>query len=459
MKRANSYVVWLVLSVFPIAVATSQSTARSRTRIPAVTIQSGPMVGYSEMREVMLWAQTTGPAHVEFVYWDAAAPHATHRTRGEHTTVETAYTTRQTAENLQPGQHYAFQVIVNGAVVPRPYPLRFQTQALWQWRTDPPPFRLAVGSCLYINEPPYERPSATGGYGSEYHILTAIARTRPDAMLWLGDNTYLREVDWYARSGILRRYTHTRSVPELQPLLGSTHHYAIWDDHDYGPDDSDRSWSRKRWTLDAFKLFWANPTYGVDGVSGATTTFQWADVDFFLLDDRWDRAPNNRQTGDRSYLGERQVEWLVDALSFSKAPFKIVAVGGQVLRANTSHEGYPRYPAERQRLLDRIHEEGISGVLLLSGDLHMSELIRVERPGTYPLYELTVSPLTAGVFAEGRPDPNAIPGTLVLAHNFATLDFSGPRLDRTMKITLFDANGRGLWEREIRAAELRAAAR
>ena len=32
-------------------------------------LQSGPMLGYSEMREVMLWVQTKEAAEVQFVYW------------------------------------------------------------------------------------------------------------------------------------------------------------------------------------------------------------------------------------------------------------------------------------------------------------------------------------------------------------------------------------------------------
>ena len=48
----------------------------------------------------------------------------------------------------------------------------------------------------------------------------AMHAQRPDLMLWLGDNTYLREVDWYTRTGFIHRYTHTRSLPELQPLPG-----------------------------------------------------------------------------------------------------------------------------------------------------------------------------------------------------------------------------------------------
>ena len=33
-------------------------------------IKNGPMVGYSEMKEVMLWVQTEKAAKVKFVYWE-----------------------------------------------------------------------------------------------------------------------------------------------------------------------------------------------------------------------------------------------------------------------------------------------------------------------------------------------------------------------------------------------------
>jgi alkaline phosphatase D len=417
-------------------------------------LQSGPMVGYSDMRQVILWAQTTDSAIVHFVYWDTAAPGTRHRTVAQATRSRDAYTTRQIAGPLEPGRGYAFEVWVNGERMDVAHPLRFQTQHLWQWRTDPPAFRIALASCFYVNETEYDRPGQP--YGGDYQILSALARSRPDAMIWLGDNTYYREVDWHTREGMLRRFTHTRSLPELQPLLGTTHHYAIWDDHDFGPDNSDRSWAHKESALDVFRLFWGNPTYGVGGRPGVTTYFQWGDVDFFLLDDRYNRAPNDRITGERTILGAEQFEWLIDALRSSRAPFRIVAMGGQILNPVAEHETYSNVaPEERRRLIETITAEKIPGVFFVSGDRHASDLTRIERPGTYPLYDLTVSPLTAGVAAGAVPNPGTVPGTLITQRNYALLDFSGPRTDRVMQITLHDAAGTELWTRAIRASELR----
>ena len=81
-------------------------------------------------------------------------------------------------------------------------------------------------------------------------------------MIWLGDNIYLREVDWYPAFGILARNTHTRSLPEMQPLLASTHHYAIWDDRLHFTSTTALIFIKG--TLET-SLFWGNPTMGSTG--------------------------------------------------------------------------------------------------------------------------------------------------------------------------------------------------
>ena len=67
---------------------------------------------------------------------------------------------------------------------------------------------------------------------------------KPDFMLWGGDNFYYREPD-YTRTGMIHRNDHARAVKSMQPLLANVHQYAICDDHDYGPNDSDRSFPLK----------------------------------------------------------------------------------------------------------------------------------------------------------------------------------------------------------------------
>ncbi len=419
-------------------------------------LQSGPMVGYSEMREVALWVQTTQPAKVKFVYWDKENPGQKYQTAEAQTEREKAFAITLMADQVQPGKKYAYEVHINNKKVDRPYPLEFQSQALWQWRNDPPNFKFATGSCFYVNETPYDRPGKP--YGSEYGIMTTIFGQKPDFMLWLGDNTYLREPDWNTRTGIFHRYTHTRSLPELQPLLGSVHHYATWDDHDYGPNNADRSFWNKNVSLEAFKLFWTSPNYVLGENNGVTSTFFWNDVQFFLLDDRWYKTPNEnftKATGDRVMMGEAQLTWLIDALISSYAPFKFVVIGSQVLNPVENEESYSYYKQEKEKLVSAITEAKIPGVIFLDGDRHFTSLTKMERPGTYPLYDVTISPLTAGTYNPKETNPLLVPNTVVVAHNFALMEVTGPRTDRVLTIRVMDAEGKERWTQQIKATELK----
>lgn len=440
----------LCLSALLLALAAPSATAQDEL------LQSGPMLGYSDMFEVLLWAQTTAPADVNIVYWDLESLDARMETETVATTKAGGYTAKMIADQVQPGRRYGYELHINGANVERPYPLEFQTQVLWKWRTDPPDFRIATGSGFYVNDTPYDRPGKP--YGGGFEILDAMVEKSPDAMVWLGDNLYYREPDFYTRTGMIYRSTHTRSFPGLQPFLASVHQYAIWDDHDYGPDNSDWSWREKTTALEVFDLFWGNPELGPPELGGNATTFQWGDVEFFLPDNRWFRSSEHRISGHKQVFGEKQLQWLIDALTFSQASFKIIVSGGQLLNPVAQWDSYATYPVERARFLQLLQENDITGVVLLTGDVHYAVLSKLERRGTYPLWEITTSPITsgpAGLDPETYGNYLAEPGTLFIERNFATLDFSGPRDDRVMKVTVWDVNGDELWSKEIRARELR----
>jgi len=292
--------------------------------LSAQKIVAGPMLGYNTMREVAVWVQLDTESEVYL----SVAPKENSKFISKgfkvNTLNEKANTATLISPLLEPGTAYLIQVMANDKPVGEKFEIT--TQSLWQWRKPAPDFSFLAGSCLYINEKEYDRPGTP--YGADYQILEQMATEQSDFMIWLGDNNYLREVDWNSRQGIYHRYTHSRGLPELQPLLRKMHHYAIWDDHDYGPNDSDWTYWNKEITREAFTDFWANPNYGVTGLKGITGTFSWSDCQFFLLDNRWDRSP---EEDEGSILGEDQVNWLIDALRYSQASFKFICLGGQFI--------------------------------------------------------------------------------------------------------------------------------
>ena len=418
-------------------------------------INSGPMVGYSTMQEVLLWVQTEERANVHFEYYEIDNPKVKFSTDKIETEKKNGYVAKLIADQVIPGKKYKYEVYINNYKIERNYAMEFQTQELWKWRTDPPDVKFIVGSCSYINEPKFDRPGKP--YGSNFEIFNSINKKKPDFMLWLGDNTYLREPDWNSRTGFIKRYSHTRAFPELQPLLASTHHYATWDDHDYGPNNSDGSFWLKETASEIFKLFWGNPNYDVTGKGGITGFFQWSDLDFFLLDNRYHRTANNNLTGNRQMLGKDQIDWLINALSFSQASFKFVAVGGQVISNGAVYENYATYPDERKYLLDKIREAKIEGVIFLDGDRHHTILSKMqETKNVYPLYDLTCSSLTAGVNNDNEPyNSFKLEETFVNVNNFGMLNVTGPTNDRELTIQIFDKDGKELWIKSIKANDLK----
>lgn len=434
-------------------------TAPNR-RAGKAAIRSGPMLGYADLTEVSVWLQTTALADVRIRYWPEGRRGESRTTDALRADSKNDHIARFVLPDLEPGTRYGYEVLVGGA--PTKFASgaangTFGTQTFWQYRSDPPEFSVAIGSCYYANEPRTDRPGRP--YGSDPVIFRTIAARKPDLMIWLGDNVYLRETDFGSVAAMKRRYALAREEPALQPLLEGARHYATWDDHDFGPNDA--LWINRFATesLDVFKTYWANPTYGARGIPGVFGQFSWGDVDFFLLDDRFYRTPERLPDGpDKTMLGREQMRWLQHALYYSRAPFKVVANGSQVLNHVTRDESFAHYPDQKE-LLDFIVKHRIRGVMFLSGDRHLTELQRVTPEGFYPLYDFTSSSLTAGlsnpIHEQEKDNPLRVPGTLVNdMHNFGVLRFAGKCNERIVELAAYDREGKQRWTRTIRGSEL-----
>ncbi|MBL7947089.1 MAG: alkaline phosphatase family protein [Flavobacteriales bacterium] len=415
--------------------------------LAAQPLINGPMTGPPDLMEVTVWAQCPGGCSAAITYWPSLDPAKRTTTRTFTSDADRAHAMDFRLGPLLPGTEYRYVLHSTTGAEERHDTLSFRTQTLWKFRTDPPPFKVALGSCTYINEAAYDRPGRA--YGDTYGIFNSIADQKPDLMLWLGDNVYLREPDWGSWSGFMHRYTHTRSTPELQRLLRSTAHAAIWDDHDFGPNDGDGSFVGSDMARKAFDLFWPNPSNSVPGVEGTTSMFSYYDVDFFLMDDRTFRVAADMRTSEPAVLGNAQLDWLIRALKYSDASFKCVAVGGQVLNTSAVYENYSTVPKEREELLRRIEEEGIKGVVFLTGDRHFTELSALKLKDGRTIYDLTTSPLTSGPYAPKEENTLRVEGTVVAQRNFSTIEVSGAKGARTMTVRVFDATGKPLWDRII----------
>ena len=297
------------------------------------------------------------------------------------------------------------------------------------------------------------------GHGGGYEIVDAIAGKKLDLMIWMGDNLYFQAPDPLDPVAMAARYRRQRSLAPLQTLLTATAHLAIWDDHDCGPNDSEMPYVMKGESLTLFKRDWANPSYGLPEVPGIFGFARYADIDIFLLDDRWYRTANKMQDGPgKTMFGARQLEWLKNALVYSRASIKLVLNGSQLWNRSSRFEGWNHYAIEQQAFADGLLAQRVDGLIFLSGDPHFTELLKIERPGAYPLHEFTSSPLTSGTFnPSGEKDnPDVVSGTYVVKRQFGMIRVSGPANDRPIALESYDQKGEPQWRHELRARDLRA---
>jgi hypothetical protein len=64
--------------------------------------------------------------------------------------------------------------------------------------------------------------------------------------------------------------------------------------------------------------------------------------------------------------------------------------------------------------------------------------------------------LTAGIHNPGKEDNTLrMDGTLYNGHNFALLSLTGTAKDRVLKIQLMNNQGQKVWDKEIKASELK----
>ncbi len=433
----------------------------------AGTLVSGPMLGYRAHRETVITLETKDAKEVRIDYQLAGRPDTTRSQTITAPWVSPAggQPLKFVLPLLEMGASYTYTLTIDGQLQTFPYPLAFKTTDLWEWRKAPPDFSFLFGTCAYLNDAPYDRPGTP--YGKGTGIFRHMAASGADFTLWGGDNLYLREADYSSVSGIWYRYSHDRATPDLQPLWASMHHYATWDDHDYGPDNANASFEFKDVTLAAFKAYWGNPTYGEANNPGVYGKFVWADAAFFLMDDRTHRDDTTLDQDKhprKTAWGDRQITWLKQSLLASKAlknqRFKFIVTGGQVIQTTVKarSETHELYRREREELIDFIKENKITGVIFLTGDVHHSALYRRPLSDTQFIYELTSSPLSSGSWnaatSEKATDPFVVPGTIVGTQNYCQVSITGPKDARAVQIRCYDKTNALQWEQSIPASAL-----
>ncbi len=253
-------------------------------------------------------------------------------------------------------------------------------------------FRMAVVSCM------------DDAYEELNPIWDQITKMNPEMILMIGDNVYGDHTSTGATPAtpeqLWIRYVETRSTlpiffnHKLIPTL------AIWDDHDSGANNSDKSYPHLEKNREIFQSFFAQEMENdfIDHGPGLSYLFDKGPYRFFFLDGRSFRTPK----GEKEHLGEDQMSWFFDRLSHDERP-SFVIKGDQFFGAQHPFESYEgSHPQEFNEFLTELRKDD-SPLLLISGDRHLSEIMQFPRYIMNRVtFEITSSP------AHGKTYPGSL---------------------------------------------------
>lgn len=393
----------------------------------------GPMVGAPGPGHITVWVRASGA-------FDVTLEVAAERTFAKVIATQTVRARREEdccvtlrADGLKPATTYWYRLKYDGQL-DREQPFPYRTRTAPEGKVD---FRIAFGSCCRIQ------------FDAEQPIWSVVQALEPDMFFWLGDNIY---GDSDEPAALAELYGRERLVRRLEPLLRGTPQLAIWDDHDFGYNGSDGTSPYKDSSLDVFRHYWPNPSFGEPASKGIYFKQSYGGVDFFFLDGRYHRDPTeNRDDASKTMLGAAQKAWLKAGLLESKAVFKVLVSGTGWSTAENEKGGdsWGVFMTERNEIFDFVRDRNIGGVVCISGDSHMGELNCIPRSahGGYDIYDLCSSPLAQMPATKNlRQMPEVrIRDTWTRSVNVGVLEFQmGEKPSLTM--TLHDVSGARVWE-------------
>jgi len=270
--------------------------------------------------------------------------------RVEVPAADTEPAARFRVEGLRPDTGYEYQIELDGEIDGSRGRGRFRTAP-----SGPASFRFAVGSCARVD--------------SNGAVYDAIVGQDPLFYLALGDIHYgnIDSTDPAAHREGLERLLVKPGQAALYRQIPTAY---VWDDHDYGPNDSDASTPGRSAVRQAYREVVPHYPLVHAGDGPINQAFTIGRVRFVLTDNRSERA------GD-SMLGAEQRRWLIDELTRAAVTHELVIWANPVPWISEPREGgdnWNGFAAERAEIADALAAARVDNLVMLSGDAHMVAL-------------------------------------------------------------------------------------
>lgn len=305
---------------------------------------------------------------------------------------------------------------------------------------------LAFGSCSHDKLFP------------EQPIWGQLLARSPQALVLLGDTPY---IDLGTVAARRQRFREWYALPSVRAALAAVPTWATWDDHDYATNDAFGAAKGSDTARQVFAEYRADAKLG-DGREGIYTSFRRGPVEVFLLDTRScaDAGPSPLADGARTLLGTAQWQWLAAGLRQSRATWKVLACGmvwnGAVRPGKLDCWG--NWLAERDALWRWLGTQKIGGVVLVSGDVHRSRVIRhpARETAGYELFEFITSPLAQQAIATNQVDLPGLEFDAGEPQSGLVLHAVGEGADAVLQATFVAGDGREFHRRTLVRREAQA---
>lgn len=211
----------------------------------------------------------------------------------------------------------------------------------------------------------------------------------PLFFLHMGDLHY-RNLNTSNVASYRTAYQNVLACARFETLVRQVPTAYMWDDHDYGPNDSGGSYANKATARQAYTEY--VPHWPLTGSGAIYQTFVVGRVRFIMLDCRYERSSNSAtDNSSKTRLGTVQKQWLKDTLDAATEPVIVLDVQSWIGNTTSFPDGWESFSTERTELFDFFVANGhLDRLFLIGGDIH--ELIKDD--GTNTNFETGAS--TAG---------------------------------------------------------------
>lgn len=193
------------------------------------------------------------------------------------------------------------------------------------------------------------------------------------------------------RSAMESRLIHSGQSTRLASLSRSTSFIYLWDDHDFGPNNSHGAGDGATAAAPAAHLVYRQyvPHYDLplagdaaytNGEEPIATAFTVGRVRFILTDVRAASTDNN-DPGGETKLGARQKQWFKEELVRASGTYPLIVWlttvpwnGDDNLATTGNEDRWQYFVDERREIADFIKNNAIEGFCALSGDMHATAI-------------------------------------------------------------------------------------